>query len=384
MRPSFYRPHFQVQKPSNRIRSLAYGITHTHWFEKFIVSVIILNTFTLMLEHYAQSATWTLLLDGFNFGFTAIFTLEAVFKLLAMGRRYFSEGWNLFDFFIVLAALLGVVLETLSANLPIDPTALRILRVVRLVRIIEHAKGIQRLLVTLILSAPAMLNVGSLLFLIVFIFSVIAMNLFGHVRGNGVLNEFTNFSTFGGAFKLLLRLITAGGWNDVLEACAIQPPNCDLTYRGLSSGDCGDPLAAKLFFSSFVLLSFIVIVNMYIAVILENLTASSFDDELPISDADVNGFYARWSQYDPHATQFAAHDHLLPLIANLPPPLGIPRAELDDIGHLDIPVFKGDRVHCVDVLHAVVRRTMAMADAEENGDTYCPAASDKFRTVSLR
>ena len=74
---------------------------------------------------------------------------------------------------------------------------------------------------------------------------------------------------------MLFRLSTAAGWNDVLDACSVQPPNCDPTFRDLPNGNCGNPVAAKIFFPFYVGVAFLIIVNMYIAIILENLYSVS-------------------------------------------------------------------------------------------------------------
>ena len=51
------------------------------------------------------------------------------------------------------------------------------------------------------------------------------------------------------------RLMTSAGWNDVLESLMIQPPDCDLHKDGTSNGDCGHPLLAITYFTSFIIIS---------------------------------------------------------------------------------------------------------------------------------
>ena len=326
-----------------------------------------------MLTHYGESSVWRRALSTINFAFSAVYFIEAILKIAALGKGYFKDGWNVFDFAIVVITLIGIVVDAVASSLPINPSVLRVLRVLRVVRVlrvIKRAQGIRRLLLTLFLSGPALLNVGSLLFLIIFIYAIVGMQLFGHVKSNGPLNDFVNFRDFGNSFTLLFRLATAAGWNDVLEACSIQAPDCDPDYRGLDNGNCGDPVAARLFFSTFVFLAFLIVVNMYIAIILENLAGVAMEEELTITDDDVERFYDRWAQYDPLATQFVAHDYLLPLVAGLPRPLGIPGASFHDISRLNIPLFKGDRAHCLDVLHALVRHALAEIAGEDADDMF--------------
>ena len=71
--------------------------------------------------------------------------------------------------------------------------------------IMQAAKGIRKLLFALIVSLPALFNIGALLALITFIYAIIGMTLFGHVRHHGALNDQVNFETFARAMQLLFR-----------------------------------------------------------------------------------------------------------------------------------------------------------------------------------
>ena len=86
--------------------------------------------------------------------------------------------------------------------------------------------GIRKLLFALIVSLPALFNIGALLALITFIYAIIGMTLFGHVKHAGALNDQVNFETFGRSMQLLFRLTTSAGWNDVLEPLLVAPPYC--------------------------------------------------------------------------------------------------------------------------------------------------------------
>ena len=105
----------------------------------------------------------------------------------------------MFDFTIVIVSIVGILLDLLAGALPLDPAFLRvfrIFRIVRILRIVRHAKGLRTLLMTLALSGPSLLNIGMLLFLIMFVFSIIGMSLFKNVIHNGAINDFTNFENF--------------------------------------------------------------------------------------------------------------------------------------------------------------------------------------------
>ena len=102
--------------------------------------------------------------------------------------------------------------EYLAAILPIPPMFLRVLRVIRILRILRLLKGAKQLrdlIVTMILSFPSLLNVGSLLCLVIFIFAVLGVNIFTFLNVQsefGGINADRNFETFGSSFLLLFQV----------------------------------------------------------------------------------------------------------------------------------------------------------------------------------
>lgn len=69
----------------------------------------------------------------------------------------------------------------------------------------QAAKGIRKLLFALVVSLPALFNIGALLALITFIYAIIGMSVFGHVKEQGALDDIVNFQTFGRSMQLLFR-----------------------------------------------------------------------------------------------------------------------------------------------------------------------------------
>lgn len=121
-------------------------------------------------------------------------------------------------------------MEDIMIDLPISPTLLRVVRVFRIGRILrlikvsksitryfflidkinfkifyQAAKGIRKLLFALIVSLPALFNIGALLALVLFVYAIIGMSLFGHVKQEGALDDQINFETFGRSMQLLFR-----------------------------------------------------------------------------------------------------------------------------------------------------------------------------------
>ena len=219
---------------------------------------------------------------------------------------------------------LGIILEYLDVVLQVTPSVFRVARVFRVGRLLRYfnsAKGIRRLLVALVISLPALFNIGALLFLILFIYAIIGMSNFGYVKKQGALNDVVNFETFGNSMLVLFRLTTSAGWNEVLDSLMMQE-NCDKTFKKIPDTICGNPIVAVIYFVTFILITYLIIVNMYIAVILENFNQAHEQEEIGITDEDIEMFYAVWQLYDPLATQFIEFEKLPYFIANLGPPLG--------------------------------------------------------------
>ena len=365
------RPAKHVNEPSNAVRRFCFRLANHPSLEPVIMVVIGLNMITFTFDHYQMSDTWILVQLILNLVFTGIYTLEAAVKLLGWGREYFRSNWNNFDFAIVIVSWVGIIIDFVAAGIGINLSilrVLRVLRVVRILRVLKFAKGVQTLLLTLIYSAPSLINIASLLFLVMFIFAVIGMQLFGNVIENGALDEMFNFKDFGGSMLILFRLLTSAGWNDVLESCMVQPPDCDPNWEGLDGGNCGDPTGAQVYFGIFTLVSFLILVNMYIAVILDNLAMQQAKRGLTLSDSDFEAFYEHWKRFDPTATQFISQADLLSFVAVLEAPLGIPDAHYDDLTALNLPIYSGGLVHCADVLKTLVRRNMLLRSSMEHDE----------------
>ncbi|XP_069172735.1 sodium channel protein 60E [Procambarus clarkii] len=376
------KPQKVIRRPQHQYHALFYDIAVSRRFEISIFVLIFLNMVTMAIEHYHQSRTIAFTLEVFNALFTTIFGLEAIVKIIGLRHHYFTVPWNLFDFILVFASIMGILLQDVLTNFPISPTLLRVVRVFRIgriLRLIKAAKGIRKLLFALIVSLPALFNIGALLFLITFIYAIIGMAVFGHVQRKGALDDLVNFETFGNSMMLLFRLITSAGWNDVLDPLMAQPPDCDINYMNQPNGNCGHPAIAIVFFVSFIIINFMIVINMYIAVILENFNQAHKEEEIGIVEDDLEMFYVRWSKYDPHATQFINFSQLSDFIASLDGPFGIPKPNTVALVSFDLPIAKGDKIHCLDILHALTKHVLGHVEETEEFKRLKMQMEEKFK-----
>lgn len=95
------------------------------------------------------------------------------------------------------------------------------------------------------------------------------------------------------------------------------------------------------------------IINMYIAVILENFKQAHEQEEIGITEDYLENFYDVWERYDPHATQFIKYEKLSDFIHELGPPLGMKKPNEKAITLFNLPIITGDLVHCLDILQAL-------------------------------
>ena len=234
---------------------------------------------------------------------------------------------------------------------------LRIFRIARLLRLVEFAKGIRQLLWALMISLPALFNVAALLFLVIFIYGIIGMSAFGHVKQEGALNELVNFATFGSSLSLLFRLSTGAGWNDIMDSLLLKPPDCDPNYMNLPHGNCGS-IGAIFYLVSYIVIVFLIIINMYIAIILENVYRAHEIEDSGITQEDFDSFYVLWGEFLPDGRLYLPLAQLSEFVATLKNPFKLPKPNTEILAEMDIPLGSGEVVHCFDLLKALVKRVL--------------------------
>lgn len=107
----------------------------------------------MAMEYYMMPLALEYALKIFNYFFTAVFIVEAIMKVCALGLTYYlKDNWNKLDIVIVFLSVMGIILEELETKLlPINPTIIRVMRVLRIARVLKllkMAKGIRALLDT--------------------------------------------------------------------------------------------------------------------------------------------------------------------------------------------------------------------------------------------
>ncbi|XP_037985392.1 sodium channel protein type 5 subunit alpha-like [Motacilla alba alba] len=354
------KPQKPIPRPSNAFLGLLFDIVSHKAFDITIVIFICLNMIVMMAENNDKGTKDVL--NKINYFFVAVFTAECVLKILALRHYYFGSGWNVFDFSVVILSIVSLGVSEVFRSF-FSPTVLRTLRLARvgrILRIVRKAKGIRTLLFALLMSLPALVNIGLLLFLIMFIYAIVGMANFACLPLEGGIDDIFNFQTFCGSILCLFQITTSAGWDALLAPVLKESDKCalQLNVTGTEKKNCVNKGFGILYFVSYVIISFLIVVNMYIAVILENFSVATEESTDPLCEDDFDMFYETWGKFDPLATQFIDYSALSDFADALADPLRIPKPNKIQLIAMDIPIVSGDKIHCLDILLALTKRVL--------------------------
>nr|XP_015812914.2 sodium channel protein type 4 subunit alpha [Nothobranchius furzeri] len=364
------KPQKPIPRPANVLQAFFFDLVSQQAFDIMIMMLIIVNMVTMMVETDQQSERMEFILNMINLVFIIIFTTECLIKIFALRCYFFTVAWNVFDFVVIILSIVGIVLADIIEKYFVSPTLFRVIRLARIgrvLRLIRAAKGIRTLLFALMMSMPALFNIGLLLFLVMFIYAIFGMANFAYVKKQDGVDDMFNFETFGNSIICLFQISTSAGWDNLLSPImSSSPEECDINFVNTGTntrGNCGNPSVGIAFFVSYIIISFLIVVNMYIAIILENFSVATEESTEPLSEDDFEMFYEVWEKFDSEATQFIEFSKLERFADALSEPLRIAKPNKVHLISMDLPMVSGDRIHCLDILFAFTKRVLG-----ESGD----------------
>ncbi|XP_037098583.1 voltage-dependent L-type calcium channel subunit alpha-1C isoform X6 [Syngnathus acus] len=345
--------------PKNPYQYKVWYVVNSSYFEYLMFTLILLNTICLAMQHHGQTKNFNDAMNILNMLFTGLFTVEMILKLIAFKPRgYFSDPWNVFDFLIVIGSIIDVILSEINhyfvdawnafdalivvgsivdiaitevnglqnseENARISITFFRLFRVMRLVKLLSRGEGIRTLLWTFIKSFQALPYVALLIVMLFFIYAVIGMQMFGKIalQDHTQINRNNNFQTFPQAVLLLFRCATGEAWQEIMLACSPYRPcekgssNENITIQE----DCGSQFAI-IYFVSFYMLCAFLIINLFVAVIMDNFDYLTRDWSI-LGPHHLDEFKRIWAEYDPEAKGRIKHLDVVTLLRRIQPPLG--------------------------------------------------------------
>lgn len=382
------KPMARKMGPSNPVRQWCFKVIHGPSFELVITIVIILNVISMMTRTHDQTDCWTTGIYWCNLVFLVVFVGEAVIKLLALGPQwYFLDGWNIFDFIVVLLSFVMFGLDTYDGDWTCDPSieegginvpglsVLRVFRIARVFRLVRRLKGLRQMIATLINSLPSLSNIAALIALILVIFSVLCVTFFYNVNTSqgGSLSESANYATFGNALYLLHRQTTGEAWNSIMADCAEDDlyKACALAYNPYMGDGCGGIVPSIIIHVFWQLFGTYTMMQLFTAVIIENFHELAKGEAFVLPMHKLSEFVDTWTELDPNASQKIDVGKIPLLIQKLPPPLGLAGKNatsatmMQVIKDLAIPIRDGS-VTYKETFVACVKRVMEQEYEEDD------------------
>uniref|UniRef100_A0A669Q617 Voltage-dependent N-type calcium channel subunit alpha n=1 Tax=Phasianus colchicus TaxID=9054 RepID=A0A669Q617_PHACC len=315
-------------------------------FEYFIMVMIALNTIVLMMK------VSELLLNLCNYG------LENV--VFAVGN-YFRDAWNVFDFVTVLGSITDILVTEIADNF-INLSFLRLFRAARLIKLLRQGYTIRILLWTFVQSFKALPYVCLLIAMLFFIYAIIGMQVFGNIALNDEtsINRHNNFRTFLQALMLLFRSATGEAWHEIMLSC-LSSRACD-PLSGLTKNECGSDFA-YFYFVSFIFLCSFLMLNLFVAVIMDNFEYLTRDSSI-LGPHHLDEFVRVWAEYDPAACGRISYTDMYEMLRHMSPPLGLgkkcpARVAYKRLVRMNMPISPEDlTVHFTSTLMALIRTAL--------------------------
>uniref|UniRef100_A0A8C2T0I0 Voltage-dependent L-type calcium channel subunit alpha n=1 Tax=Coturnix japonica TaxID=93934 RepID=A0A8C2T0I0_COTJA len=320
--------------PKNPYQYQIWYVVTSSYFEYLMFFLILLNTICLGMQvrdRVQGSAGGGVSMVSRNLSWG----LSYMAVLLAWDKGYFGDPWNVFDFLIVIGSIIDVILSEIDVSVRLlrqsDPddnsrisiTFFRLFRVMRLVKLLSRGEGIRTLLWTFIKSFQALPYVALLIAMLFFIYAVIGMQMFGKIAmvDGTQINRNNNFQTFPQAVLLLFRCATGEAWQEILLDCSYGK-RCDpeSDYAEGEEYTCGTGFAYFYFISFYMLCAFLII-NLFVAVIMDNFDYLTRDWSI-LGPHHLDEFKRIWAEYDPEAKGRIKHLDVVTLLRRIQPPLG--------------------------------------------------------------
>lgn len=229
-------------------------------FEYTIIALILINAALLGMGTSPQLvAEYGSLI---NLGYQivlGVFILEALLKMIALAPRidmYFRDGWNVFDFLIIVFSLIPATGQF--------ATIARLARLLRVLRLISTIKQLRLIVEALMRSIPAVGHVMILMSVVLYIYAIIGYQLFHR-------HDPEHWGNLGISALTLFRVLTLEGWTSIMYTALLLHP------------------LAWIYFISFVVVGTFVVINLFIAIIINNLDETKLERmrEQPVSQAEL-------------------------------------------------------------------------------------------------
>ena len=298
------RQHFCFSRCAVICRQLATGRSTNTVCLRASAAVLMFNVvFILLVEFPVQG--WVEDSQAYvNNGCLVYYTMEVVLGLIGLGTAYLHDSWNQFDVVIVLLSWVAAI----GSSLPVTIQVVRAVRVLRIIVLMKGMRSLKALFVTLVMTAGAIVNIGMLMLIVFFIFGVTGMHLFGGLESVHLADVHGGnpFVSTWKAMHLLFEVATGHAFLELIHAIE----NSD----GAISG------APRMFFISFYLIANWLLVQLFIAVLLENVQLTLANEFASIDSEHAARFRVLWIEHTPYPHKDCSLNDLAEVVKHMEEP----------------------------------------------------------------
>ena len=333
--------HVPPRPETSIFQAFIYDIVQHLYFKRFIASLVLLNSFLLCVkweeeedrdenteeevvvpdvileeEEYIGGVNGTSLeqqqggglhhyslrdnLSTASSALTICFVVEVIMKMIAFTPYgYWQSRRNRGDLLVTILGVAWIVLNYMINN-EYTLTLGYVVIILRFFTITGKHATLKMLMQTVFVSMYKSFFIIMGMFLLITCYALAGVILFGSVKFGEAVNRQANFKTAIHGISMLFRIVTGEDWNRVLHDCMLSPPYCTrLPQSSFWETDCGNFVAAIMYFCSFYVILTYIVLNLLVAIIMENFSLFySNEEDALLSYADIRNFQSTWNIVD--------------------------------------------------------------------------------------
>lgn len=314
--------HVPPRPETSRFQSFIYDIVQHLYFKRLIAALVLFNSFLLCVkweeeedipqsgfDSLEQSNTTSPMVGQMlirqslataSSSLTICFVIEVIMKMIAFTPYgYWQSRRNRGDLLVTVLGVIWIILNHAIYN-EYTLTLGYVVIILRFFTITGKHATLKMLMQTVFVSMFKSFFIIMGMFLLITVYALAGVILFGSVKYGEAINRQANFRTAWYGMAMLFRTVTGEDWNRVLHDCMLYPPYCT-HHPGASfwETDCGNVVAGIVYFCSFYVIITYIVLNLLVAIIMENFSLFySNEEDALLSYADIRNFQNTWNIVD--------------------------------------------------------------------------------------
>ncbi|SJX65516.1 related to CCH1-Calcium channel (alpha subunit) [Sporisorium reilianum f. sp. reilianum] len=309
------------RRPSQAVRAWCYDrmLNKNGWWSRTMTLVYLATLVTLMTQQYSDPAWANQLRDALYLGYTAIYALDIIARLLGLGWRSYRENpWNLYDLFVVSGTLATTLpLMTNSGDSGVVVQFQKLFLTCVALKLVQKNHALNQLFKTAFASLPAIFSLFLLWLTMFLVWAIMLLEVFGLTKWGPNETYSKNFSTFIGSMVFLSMISTGEGWNSFMHDYTVSPPQCTPAASYLMT-DCGSQPWAYALFIGWNVISMYIFLNMFTGTVVENFSyIFDLGSKAMLTPADIRHFKSSWARFDRGRKGYIQKEQVVPFLASV-------------------------------------------------------------------